>query len=161
MRDAATALSQVDINNLADALDSESLRTMLDCRNQELVELHGEIAQLEAALVSKTQPKYTEGQVLQCLDIYDKKKNVQVLQAYPSAEGWQYACLQARALHGTKTVHVAQHNLFDVELTYANFYDTSPTNVDAKGEVKARRVPKTVKLDEETKRKRDMLINFI
>ena len=161
MRDADTAISQIDINNLSDAYDSENLRTMLDCRNQELLELRGEIAHLEAALVSKTRPKYTEGQVLQCLDISAKKKNVQVLHAYPSAEGWQYACLQARALHGTKTVHVAQHNLFDVELTYANFYDTSPTNVDAKGEVKARRVPKTVELDEETKRKRDMLINFI
>ena len=166
MRDAATALSQPDrllmrINDLSDTYDSANLRTILDAKNQELVELHGEIAQLEAALVSKTQPKYAEGQVLQCIDIYDKQKNVQVLQAYPSAEGWQYACLQARALHGTKTVHVAQHHLFDVGLTFDNFYDTSPTNVDAKGEVKARRVPKTAELDEETKRKRDLLINFI
>lgn len=161
MRDADTTISQIDINNLTDAYDSENLRTMLDCRIQELRELRGEIAHLEAALVSKTTPKYVEGQVLQCLDISAKKKNVQVLHAYPSAEGWQYACLQARTMHGTKTVHVAQHNLFDVDLTYANFYDTSPTNVDAKGEVKTRRVPKTVELDEETKRKRDMLINFI
>ena len=159
MRDTEPALSPTAITELSDAYDSENLQTILDCRNQELSELRIEIAQLEAALVSKTMPKYTEGQVLQCLDIYNKKQNVQVLSAYPSAEGWQYACRQARSVQGTKIVHVAQHHLFDVDLTFANFYDTAPTNVDAKGEVKIRRVVKT--LDTEAKRKRDELLNFI
>ena len=142
---------------------SAELKLRLMDINDEVRALRDEASNISEELVSRTTPQYENGQILQRLNEFGAKKNIRIIDAIPTPDGWEYKCEQAKIDRGIKTYTVEESYLFDIGLKDKDFYTTSPKHEfhrKPKRQKKGGQEPKSVKIDAATQDKINALLNI-
>ena len=142
---------------------SAELKLRLMDINDEVRALRDEASKISAELVSRTVPKYDNGQILQRMNEFGAKKNIRIIDAIPTADGWKYKCEQAGVLTNVKTYFIEESHLHDIGLKDKDFYTTSPKHEfhrKPKRQKKGGQETKSVKIDAATQDKINALLNI-
>ena len=118
---------------------------------------------IKKEIVSRTIPKYADEQILQRMNEFGVKKNVRILNAFPSSQEWCYRCEQASEFRGTKTYSINESWLHDLGLKDKDFYATSPkneANLKPKRQQKGDQASKSVEITPEIQDKINALLNL-